>query len=480
MDKLKKTALLFSVIFLAFELPLFTAGGSGFKLWMPAAVAGVVFTLWDLRRKGFSWLKQSKIFWLGVGLWIFSVLGLINSPLKTYSAKQLLILTALVALGIFFELNINKYRKEVYQGLAWGILLNSVYAIYQNIAFDRGWLNLEIMAARPNGFFPEPDWLGIYLALGLVPFLVCLLSVGSRYNLEPTSREGMDRPSVGSRYNLEPTSYILVLIAITALTITVARASWLALIAEMGMIALVVPILAVVVIPAKAGIQISRAKGYKHLDSPVKPGNDKRVWNNIGGISGTFILLVLVSLLFISFFHLSRFNIPDRFRSIFFKEHIITEAYNPKTGERFKINLEDIDTYRGQGYLIEEEYTGDENVASRKEKFTGAWDIIKQHPLLGSGLGRTLIATDYQHNANNLFLEWWASAGLGGLLLIVGVIAHITIKGFSLIKKDPATAQMILAGTAGFIIVNLFNASIFLAFAWFYLAWLLALMKRKT
>jgi O-antigen ligase len=228
----------------------------------------------------------------------------------------------------------------------------------------------------------------------------------------------------------------------TVLTITVARASWLAVIAEMGVIWLILLY-------------------KKEFLSTLKNG-------------GVFLSLIILPLILISLFHLSRFNIPDRFRSIFFKEHIITEAVDPNTGEKFKINLEEKEAYQNQGYQITEEYTGDENVASRHEKVASTWDIIKGHPLLGSGLGITLINTNYQHNANNLFLEWWASAGLGGLLLIAGLMLYLLATGGRLLKNNFQKPILILAGTIGFIIVNLFNASIFLAFAWFYLGWLLA------
>jgi len=427
MVKFNKIFIFLAVLSLGFEIDIFSLGGSGIKLWMLAALVGGLMLLWDLYRKGFGWLKKSKLFWLGLGFILFSALGLLNSPLPGYSLKQLIVLTAIIALGFFFETNLREYRREVYAGLTIGILINSLYAIYQNVAFNLGWPNFEVMAARPNGFFPEPDWLGVYLALGMIPFLVAVAK-DKRQKL----------PRILQKY---PPLYIFLLLGMTALTITVARASWLAVIAEMGVI----------------GLIFLYRKGFM----PTLK------------IGGVFLSLIVLPLILISVLHLSRFNIPDRFRSIFLKEHIITEAVNPNTGEKFKINLEEKGAYRNQGYQIVEEYTGDENVASREEKAASTWDIIRQHVLVGSGLGITLINTNYQHNANNLFLEWWASAGLGGLLLIVGLILYLLYQGGLLIKSDSRKAALILAGTIGFVIVNLFNASIFLAFAWFYLAWLL-------
>lgn len=449
-----------SVISLTIELPLFQLGGSGFKLWMLAAVMGGIILLLAAYEDGCHKLLESKILWLGLGLMLFSALGIINSPLKAYSLKQLIILTALVVLGVFFELNIKKYSKEALRGLFWGILISSAYAIYQNIAFNLGWPNFETMAARPNAFFPEADWLGIYLALGLVPFLVMVF--GER----PDGT--FDRTFFQNKYIL----YFFSLAAVSALIITVARASWLAFLAEWGIIVLTLAY--IVIIPTKAARLHGKQVIRKNVAPRIKSENDKLPWEKIYGTIGIFASLILISLVLISIFNLSRFDIPDRFRSIFLKEHIVTVAVNPETGEKTKINLEDKETYRNQGYQIQEEYTGDENVASREEKFASTWDTIKAHPFLGSGLGITLINTRYQHNANNLFLEWWASAGIGGILLVTGFLIYLIIKGFNLISQNLFSAQIVLAGTAGFIIVNLFNASILLAFAWFYLAWLLA------
>lgn len=437
MPKIKKIVISLSVFFLAFELPLIQISGSGFKLWMLSALAGGLILVWDLYHEGWGWLKKSKLFWLGVGLLFFSGLGLFNSPLKGYSLKQLVILAAIIILAVFFEKYLRKYNREVIIGLVIGISVSSFYAIYQNIAFNFGWPSFEIMEARPNGFFPEPDWLGIYLALGLVPFLALF---------------GEDKKNKSFQRKLW--IYCFLTLGVLVLIITVARASWLALIAEIGV----------------ASLTLTYIKSKKLQDMGFG-----LVKNGL-----TFISLIVLSLIIVNLFHLSRFNITDRFRSIFFKEHIITEAFNSSAGEKIKINLEEIEVYRAQGYQIQENYVGDENVASREEKFASTWDIIKAHPLLGSGLGITLINTNYQHNANNLYLEWWASAGLGGLILIVGFLVCLIVKGLALLRDKDPRAVIVLAGTIGFGIVNIFNAANFLAFAWFYLAYLATLIQNPV
>lgn len=447
--RIKKFVFFLSVFSLAVEMPLFNVGSFGFKFWMLAALAAGILLIIDFYKKGFSWLKQSKMFWLGMCLIFFSLISLINSPLKSFSTKQLLVLIVLAALGTFFEKNIKKYSSLAFWGIALGLFLNSLYAIYQNIAFNNGWPNFEVMAARPNGFFPEPDWLGFYLALGIIPFLVWTGKDLSKSNLPKELKNKF-------------VFYPFLIVILTALIITVARASWLAVIAEMGIITVIVAL-----------------KFIGHWTLGTKKYNFPALSSRFFKLAGIFILLIFIPLLLISLFHLSRFDIPDRFRSIFFKEHVITVAVNPNTGEKLKIDLEAIDYYQKQGYQIQEDYVGDENVASREEKFTGAWDTIKSHPLLGSGLGITLINTNYEHNANNLFLEWWASAGIGALLTIISLIVYLLLKGLSFLKNNPEKAALILAGTIGFVILNTFNASIFLAFAWFYLAWLLNNLKSR-
>lgn len=444
----KKIAVFLSVLSLAFELNIFQIAGSGVKLWMLAAITGGFLLLWDIYQKGFVQLKKSKILWLGLGLLFFSALGISNSPQKTFSAKQLIVLATLIVLGVFFELYIKKYRREVYEGLSVGILASSLFAVYQNVAFNLEWPNFEVMAARPNAFFPEPDWLGIYLVLGLVPFLA--------WTGKDRQDSKLPKP-LKNKYLF----YSFLIIAIVAIILTVARASWLALIAEMGVIAMFY-----VYRFCKSGVSSPhQVRGRPCLEQDFALFLRKGIY---------FVSLIVISLILIDIFHLSRFNIPDRFRSIFFKEHIITVAIKPETGEKLKIDLEEKDYYRNLGYQVQEDYVSDENVASREEKFTGAWETIRTHPYLGNGLGITLINTNFEHNANNLFLEWWASAGIGGLALILGLLIYLLSKGLLFLKSGTPYAAIILAGTAGFIIVNIFNASIFLAFAWFYLAWLLA------
>ncbi len=444
MSKFLSFTLWFAVFSLAFELPFVQIAGQGLKLWMIAGVLALFILLQKFIKNGFTFIKQSKILLFGSFFLLFSLIGLINSPQKIYSLKQVAILTVLLGLGIFFELYAKNRQRIVLSALATGLFFSSLVAIYQNIAFNHNWLNFEFMPARPNAFLPEPDWLGFYLVLGLIPFLIWV----------DKEREKSKLPHLLKR---TCSFYAFITVIFIAIIISVARASWLALIAEI-----------IILLGFRAWVKYQ--KSHRFL-----PSFKLKI-----RLFSIFLTVFLASYLLISLFQLSRFNLADRFRSIFFREHIITLAQNPVTGEKRKINLEEKDFYSQKGYTLLEDYATDENVVSRGARATSAIDLIKEHPLLGSGQGATLIATNFEHNANNLFLEWWVSAGLGGLLTFLGLLLFLTQKALLNLKKNPISASLILIGLVGFSIVNLFNASIFLAFAWFFLAFLFSHTKNLT
>ena len=431
--KFKKILFFLLILSLPFEIALFSIGGKEIKVWFLLAILGGTTLLWEIYKKGLVAIKNLKSLYIGLALIVFSLISLVNSPIKSFSLKQLVVLFSLIVLSVFFEKYSKKFGKELLLGLSLGMIISSVAAILQNLAFSFNLPNFEVMAARPNAFLPEPDWLGFYLALSLLFFFY--------------KRKNKDLPKyLKNKIGIS----IFLLINLIALIITVARASWLAFTAETGVFILVI------------------AVGYY-----LKNKSFKETAKIFFKKSFYLISLLAVSLALIQVFGLTRFNLLDRVRSIFFKEHIVTLAENPVTKESFKIDLEEKGKYLAEGFLIKEAYVEDENVISRGDKAESALDVIKKHPWIGGGLGIMLIVTNYQHNANNLFLEWWASAGLGAFFIMVGALSYFLWKGLSFLKINPGKSAFLLAGVVGFVFLNLFNASIFLAFAWFFLGYML-------
>jgi len=436
MEKIKKLTIWLGVLSLSFETAGLLISGHDVKLWMFISLIGGGLVLVDiLKKKHFK--KEVSFPLIILGFLLISLPGIIlYSPILPFSFQQWVVLALISMLAIFFYTQAKKYSIDIYLALTVGYVITCVFSIYQNIAFELGLPHGEVMAARPNGFFPEPDWLGIYLVLTLAFYL-------------PFLANGVKKKILPKILRKDLVIEILVLLGITTLIITVARASWLAFITEVGIISLLLASS-----EYKNGLREFFLRGLKY--------------------AGKVFFLFIIALAVIYSFKLTRFDLPDRFISIFSGEHVITVAQNPHTGEKFKIDLEEKNQYIDLGYTISEEYISDVNVESRQDKAKSSWDFIKEHSMLGNGLGIILIATNFEHNANNLYLEWWVSAGLPALILLLLTLIYISAIGYGLYKKNNILGQIILAGIGAFIIVNIFNATIFLPIAWFIWAWAFA------
>lgn len=439
-SKIKKILIFLTVFFLPLEISIFQIFGKEVKVWsMMSLVLGLIL-VFEIFKKDFSILKNLKSFFIACALVFFSLLAFLNSPLPFFAFSQFLVLVLLLIFLVFFEKYSEKFKKSITEGVVLGVFLTSILAIAQNAAFNLGLPNFEFMDARPNVFFPEPDWLGFYLALSLL------------FIFYKKEKKELPKAIKG-----ELCFTLFFLLSFIALIITVARASWLAFASGMFVFIFIVS-----------------------FSEYLKNKNWRSFFKDFFKRSGYLLSVFVFSVLLIQIFNLTRFNLKDRVRSIFFGEHIVTVAVDQKTKESFKIDLEEKQKYLAQGYLIQEKYVEDENVLSRGEKAESALDVIKKHPLLGSGLGIMLIVTNYEHNANNLFLEWWASSGIGAFLLLIALVLFLIFRGLSFLKTDSAKAAFLLSGVVGFVFLNLFNASIFLAFAWFFLGLLLSEVRTKS
>lgn len=434
---MKKIFFFFSILVLVVEFPIFSLAEKDIKLWMIFSLVAALILLAEIIKGNFSLIRRSRIFYLGALMIFSALLALLNSPQPLFSANQILVLAMLIPLAIFWEINLPSLKKEGYSALATGMFFSCVYAIYQNLAFDRGWAHFEVMAARPNALFYEPDWLGFYLALGLIPFLHALIF----------------KKTLGAEFSFfKHRIYLLIfnIFILVGILLTAARSAWLAAIA--GLLAMT---------------------AIYFLIGARKPKSNYFAAMRLSFLAViNFFILVGAAYSLVFVFGLSRFDLPDRFRSIFFREHVITMALNELSGEKIKINLEEKEDYINRGYKIIEEYIKDENVSSREEKAASNIEIIQKHPFLGSGPGINQILTNYEHNANNLFLEWWSGWGILALTSFLGFLLCLTRPIWTEDSGGRKSLPLVLGGLAAFVVVNLFNASNLLAFAWFYLAWL--------
>ena len=109
-------------------------------------------------------------------------------------------------------------------------------------------------------------------------------------------------------------------------------------------------------------------------------------------------------------------------------------------------------------------------------------EIIKMHPLLGIGLGNFNLT--YSRYAHNSFLQFWAEAGLLGIISLFWLVYAIFASSINMIKdlaKDKETLVLITCLTA-FLFHNLWDFSFFLpevSLIWWVILGLLSKPKLK-
>ncbi|MEA3273010.1 MAG: O-antigen ligase family protein [Patescibacteria group bacterium] len=395
----------------------------------------------------YAFLKKNKFFVSLLCLLIFSSsLGLINASVPAHSLKQTMVLLGSVLIAFLVHWWIKRKKngaKQIILAFIFSSIPVSLFAIYQNVAHEHGWESFETMVARPNVAFYEPDWLGMYLVLVLALLL-------------PQAVKKMSQ-------KMQIGVWLLILLNTTVLIISVARASWLAAIAGWGIFA-----------------------GWGLLAFIFKKINRQESVRILTVVFG-YVVTVGIALILIGGLKLTRFDLKDRFQSIYQGEHLITIAKKDNPYEKRKIDLEEIEHYEQLGYQISEEKISDENIESRYQAYASNWEMGQEHWLLGQGQGATLAQRGFVHNANNIFYEWWIAGG------ILGIVSFLLLLGGGL--KEPfsnycrpgdhslseklekslsglnafSNQVIILMGISGIVITNLFNSGIFFTPLWVFI-----------
>jgi hypothetical protein len=148
------------------------------------------------------------------------------------------------------------------------------------------------------------------------------------------------------------------------------------------------------------------------------------------------------------------------------------------------INLEEIDQKREEGFEIKEVYRPDPNIEIRKDVYLKTWWSIKEHWVLGQGIGSSSLILGLDENgaglnASNIFLEVWVSIGIFGLVILslVLFVPAIIVKWKLLTSLFSSKRKINWFNTSfvalvfvALVIPNLFNAGWLLGFFWVTLA----------
>jgi O-antigen ligase len=410
-----------------------------------------------LKRLNFQLLKLK---WYDWALLVAAIVGLIGNA-YTRSVRGAIIFTSFAALYFLIRTYVRDLEdlKKITPFFLVSSFLVIFYGIGQNIFFSLGLPSFEVMPGRPNATFPEPDWLGMFLAF-LAPAAYAFI-----YFIQETPASG----ETGEKWKKFVFPYIFLALIFTLVIISVSRSAWLAVFFQAMIFLWII------------------------LTRLLFPYNDWQ-WR-------TFLTTMIrigsalgVALGVIYLFNLTTFQLGSRAQStgsglqkitVSCAENVDLPEKINTAGELEKfncrhINLEEIEKEKAKGNFIKEIYRDDPNVSIRGEIYRKSWAEIKKHTILGVGWGNIgkVLGSDERGaslNASNIFLDVWLGGGIFGFLAFLAVWVYIFIRAvLNYIKAagaaEGAFAVFILTAWVGLTVSNLFNSGIFLGFFWLFIA----------
>lgn len=395
-----------------------------------------------------------------------SLFSLWNAPSVGLSLKLSLVLFSLYGLYLLSRIylrSIDDIRKVLPFVLASGSVV-LLYSVVQNIRFLSGSDPFEVMPGRPDGGFPEPDWLGMYLVfLGSV-----LFAFGTSFR----AGEGRERVRMAGQGTL---LFAVLSVFFSVLLMTVSRSAWLG--------ALVSGALSVLLLA-----YVRRSM--------------KAVTMYVVGISSAFLLAVVL----VACAPLTRFDLLGRAASTAGSQEITVScvAGGVRSGslpDRISdvselapygcrhIDIEEIEGERSRGNLVTTVLRPDPNVNIRKEIYRKSWQELRSHPLLGIGWGSisSVLGVDARGaglNASNVLFEVWLGSGVLGLFGLLGFLAVVSARSLREIRSrtEPADAtfpSFVLSALFGILVFDLFNSGILLGFIWVLFAAFLVVSRNQ-
>lgn len=477
-----------------------------YQLFAAVIVAAIIIRR-SVGRLGFSF----SFHWFDILVAVFLAGGFVSALFAdqlTVAFKQAIV-ACFFGVLYFLSRQFLSRKEDVYRVVPFLILsgvLVGVYAIVQNVWFSRGMNLFEAMPGRPNAFFPEADWLGMYLIfLGSIAFAGMSVSwrnrnvprsgkvslnssgkishrevnlVGNRRWLavlieKTTQKWSAHRVRLSewlSRYYSFGIAFFFLLtffVSISAIILTVARSAWI------GM-------MAAIFVGFGATLFLKRKDAF--------------AWGNITMFGFSIGAGTLLSISFVWFFHLTSFELKERTTSVVNGWQSITVSCDSPVTLPDRINstnelsmyscrfirLEEIESEQLVGHSIQHVLRPDPSIRARQEIFSTVSEQLREHWALGIGWGSigNILGTDDRGsklNASNAFLEVWLGGGL--LAFLAFLILWFLVPIFSLIRiltpkkysEEKTIALFFLMSWVGFSCFNLFNSGIFLGFVWVWL-----------
>ena len=416
------------------------------------------------------------------------------------AAKQELVALSFVALYFlsrqFFE-KVRVVRCSV-PFLAISTVSSVCFALWQSARFAAGRVSFEVMPGRPNAFFSEPDWFGMFLIFSGSLALSLLFFFFERYRLGKVPKETLQgaehehaEPDRLARCQGRHFSWcsdkIIQYSGVTLFVFAMALGtiSWLGL-------------LLTVARSAWVGFILSTLLFLKLLTLGEFPWHP-RTWRWKLLAQGSFLVSVSLgfSLFTVWAFQLTTFNLADRAGSTASTEQKITVSCEapgtlPKMvgsiselsafGCRF-IRLEEIPAEQLAGRFISTVLRPDPSIEARRMIGRKTLAALRSNWLFGIGWGSVghVLGTDDRGtalNASNAFVEAWLGGGMMSGISFLVLWILIPIRALrKLFERNAEADHLALRAIAVFFLIswvggtvfNLFNSGIFLGFVWVWL-----------
>lgn len=370
-------------------------------------------------------------------------------------------------------------------------VLTALFALWQSVRFTAGLPSFEAMPGRPNAFFPEPDWLGMFLIFSSSIFLSLMFFLLERGSLKINGEMQNEKCTMKNfrksslyfffKFFIFHFSFLTLLLG---LLLTVARSAWV-------------------------GFAFSALLFLKLLLVGKYSWNPREWRWKLFVKGGTAVLAsFLLALFAVWAFRLTTFDIGSRAGSTVsgMQEITVSCATPISLPERIgdvaelspydcrHIRLEDIEAEKNAGKFISTVLRLDPSIEARRVIREKTFETLREHWLFGIGWGSIgdILGTDDRGsalNASNAFLEVWLGGGI--ISLIAFVLFWLCVPFFALRTfferhlggadafSSRAVAVFFLTSWVGLTVFNFFNSGILLGFVWVWLGAIGMIAEKK-
>lgn len=402
------------------------------------------------------------------------------------AAKQAVIVLSFVALYFLSRQFLGEARdvRRVMPFLVLSSVCTTLFALWQSVQFIAGRISFEAMPGRPNAFFAEPDWLGMFLVMSGSVALGLLFYYFDQHHSERCMENSLitEQSFLGkflcmmrkhSRALVFLFVFCFLVLSWIGILLTVARSAWTGF-----------------VFSALLFLKLLLVGGESWYFRAWR-------WKLFMQGSVVIVLTFAVALLIVRGFQLTTFDLINRAGSTTSGQQEITvSCETPEElperiesvselssyGCRF-IRLEEIDAERTAGRFVSTVFRPDPSIEARRVIGQKTFETLKEHWLFGigwGGIGNILGMDDRGStlNASNAFLEAWLGGGILSALsfivlwMLVPAYALRTFFG-SWNESDRGVSRAVVAffliSWIGLTVFNIFNSGVLLGFVWVWL-----------